>query len=114
LAFTYDVLNLIYKSPAKDKLLSKEPNILQSTIPELIIFKTLQNMRHVYFYNFYNKKIKIIKNKNKDFEYKNWRNWRTRKKRIRKLNLVARLSYLTIIKWFLAKSVLFCRERHNF
>jgi hypothetical protein len=39
LNFVYDTLEIIMKSPAKDKLKNKEESIMRTTIPFLIVFK---------------------------------------------------------------------------
>lgn len=41
LNFVYETLEIIMNSPAKDKLLTREPSIMINTIPKLIIFKTI-------------------------------------------------------------------------
>jgi len=47
LNFVYDTLKIIMDSPAKEKLLAREDSIMKTTIPYLIIFKTIQRMRSI-------------------------------------------------------------------
>ena len=41
LNFVYDTLEIIMKSPAKDKLKNKEESIMRTTIPFHILFKVI-------------------------------------------------------------------------
>jgi HJR/Mrr/RecB family endonuclease len=43
--FLYDVIKVIYESPCREKLLKKDPEILNVTIPMMTVFKTLIHMR---------------------------------------------------------------------
>lgn len=69
--FAYDSLTLVLETPAKDKMLKKEELMTKISIPKLLIFKTLQRMRNVYFLTkIFNKLFvfKILDKKKKDQE----------------------------------------------
>lgn len=43
--FLYNVIEVIYESPCRERLLKRDPEILNVTIPMLTVFKTLLSMR---------------------------------------------------------------------
>ena len=45
LKFLYEVITVIYDSPCRDRLLKRDPDILNVTIPMMTVFQTLKHMR---------------------------------------------------------------------
>jgi hypothetical protein len=43
--FIYDVIEILYESPCRERLLAKDKELLETTVPTLVAFRTLLHMR---------------------------------------------------------------------